>query len=191
MSGKTYKFAVVSIVMLLVLILTLPACTCQQPTETEEPPTASEQQGEGALSFAAAEYVNTDYGFSVKYPEEWLQEETEEPTTVFYAAAEKRVPALSISVMDGATFAEALTANLSLAGSDVKIVTERSSTLADGTPVSEAVVKWKVQNFGADTFALGVQKEGKWIIVAITTVSLLSKYDEALFSEVAHTLQFK
>jgi hypothetical protein len=53
------------------------------------------------------------------------------------------------------------------------------------------VVKWKVQNFGADTFALGVKKGDKWIIVAITTVSLLAKYDEALFSEVAHTLQFK
>ena len=190
MSGKTYKFAVVSIVILFVLVLTLPACTCQQPIETEEPPTPSEQQ-EGALSFDATEYVNTEYGFSVKYPKEWLEEESEEPTTVLYAAAEKRVPALSISILDGATFAEALTATLSLAGSDIKIVTERSSTLADGTPVSEAVVKWKVQNFGADTFALGVQKEDKWIIVAITTVSLLSKYDEALFSEVAHTLQFK
>jgi hypothetical protein len=191
MLNRTYKFAVVSIVMLLVLCLTLPACTCQQPTETEEPPTPSEQQEEGALSFEAAEYVNTEYGFSVQYPKEWLQEESEEPTTVFYAASEKRVPALSISVLDGATFAEALTATLSLAGSDIKIVTERSSTLADGTPASEAVVKWKVQNFGADTFAIGVQKGDKWIIVAITTVSLLSKYNEDLFSEVAHTLQFK
>jgi hypothetical protein len=36
-----------------------------------------------------------------------------------------------------------------------------------------------------------VQKDGKWIIVAITTASLLAKYDEALFSEIAHTLQFK
>ena len=191
MLNKTHKFAVVSIVMLLVLALTLPACTCQQPTETEEPPTTPEQQEEGALSFEAAEYVNTEYGFSVQYPKEWQQQESEEPTTVFRAASEKRVPTLSISVLDGATFAEALTAALSTAGSDIKIVAERPSTLADDTPVSEAEVKWKVQGLGADTFALGVQKDEKWIIVAITTVSLLSKYDKALFSEVAYTLQFE
>ena len=191
MLGRTYKFTVVSIVMLLVIGLTLPACTCQQPTETEEPPTPSEQQEEGALSFKAAEYVNTEYGFSLKYPEEWIQKETEAPTTVFYAASERRVPALSISVQDHASFAEALTATLSAAGSDIKIVAERPSTLADGTPISEAEVKWKIQGLGADTFAVGVQKDDKWIVVAITTVSLLSKYDKGLFSEVAYTLQFE
>jgi len=93
--------------------------------------------------------------------------------------------------MDGATFAESLTAALSLAGSDINIATERASTLADGTPATEAMVKWKVQNFGAETFVLGVQKDDKWLIVYITTVPLLAKYNEALFSEVAHTLQFK
>jgi hypothetical protein len=127
----------------------------------------------------------------VKYPKEWVQQSSTEPTTVFMAAAAKRAPALSISIQDGATFAEALTATLTLAGSDIKIVTERPTTLADGTPATEAIVKWKVQNFGADTFALGIQKDSKWIIVAVTTVSLLAKYDEALFSEITHTLQFK
>ena len=63
--------------------------------------------------------------------------------------------------------------------------------LANGKPATEAMVKWKVQNFGAETFALGVQKGDKWFIVYITTVPLLAKYNEPLFSEVAHTLQFK
>src|SRR4030043_371323 len=116
MLNKKHNFGVLFVVMLLVLGLTLPACTCQQPTETEEP-TPAEQKVEGALSFEAAEYVNTEYGFSVKYPKEWLQKPSEEPTTVFYAAAEKRVPALTISVLEGATFAEALTDVLSKAGS--------------------------------------------------------------------------
>ncbi len=191
MLNKTYKFGIAFIVMLIVLGLTLPACTCQQPTETGEPSTPPGQQVEGALSFNAAEYVNAEYGFSLEYPEEWLEQPSEEPTTVFYAASEKRVPALAISVMDGATFAEALTVTLSLAGSDINVVTERASTLADGTPATEAVVKWKVQNFGAETFVLGVQKDDKWLIVYITTVPLLAKYNEALFSEVAHTLQLK
>ena len=189
MLNKTHKFVVPFIVILLILGLTLPACTCQKATEN--PPTPPTQQAGGALTFEAAEYVNTDYGFSVKYPKDWVQQTSTEPSTLLLAAAAKRVPAISISVQDSATFAEALTATLALAGSDIKIVTERSTTLADGTPATEAVVKWKTQNLGADTFALGVQKDGKWIIVAVTTVSLLAKYDEALFSEIAHTLQFK
>ena len=213
--GK-YKLAVLFIAMLLVLGLTLPACTCQQPTETEEPsaspgqPTETEEPSASpgqpteaeepsappaqpvALSFEAAEYVNTDLNFSVQYPKEWLEQPIEEPTpTVFYVASKKRVPALSIYVLDGATFAEAVTAALLSSGSDVRIVTERATTLADGTPASEAVVKWKAEGFGVDTFALGVEKGEKWVIVAITTMSLLAKYDEAKFSEIAHTLEFK
>jgi hypothetical protein len=178
------------VAILLAFSLTLPACTCKGTTTTEEPPSPPEKSS-GALSFEPTEYTNAEYGFSVKYPKEWQQKPTEEPTTVLYAAAEARVPALSIFVIGGNTFAETLVAALSKAGGDIKIVTERGATLTDGTPASEAVVKWKVQGFGADSFALGVKKGDKWVIVAITTVSLLHKYDEAKFSEIAHTLQFK
>jgi hypothetical protein len=189
MVNKTHRFVMPFILVLLILGLTLPACTCQKTTEN--PPTPPAQQGGGAITFEAAEYVNTEYGFSVKYPKDWAQQTSTEPSTLFLAAAAKRVPAISISVQDSATFAEALTATLSLAGSNINITTERSATLADGTPATEAVVKWKAQGLSADTFALGVQKDGKWIIVAVTTASLLAKYDEALFSEIVHTLQFK
>jgi hypothetical protein len=187
MLNKTYRFAVPFVMVLLVLGLTLPACTCQK-LETETPPTPPSQPG--ALTFEAAEYTNADYGFSVKYPKDWTQQQNT-PGIVFLASPAKRAPALSVGIQDGATFAEALTAGLALQGSDIKIQTERPTTLSDGTPATEAVVKWKVQNLGADTFALGVQKGGKWIIVAVTTVSLLAKYDETLFSEITHTLQFK
>jgi hypothetical protein len=186
MLNKPYRFVVPFILALLVVGLTLPACTCQKPTGTEIPST----QPAGALTFEAAEYENTDYGFSVKYPNDWKQQEAV-PGTVFVAAAAKRVPAMSVGILDGATFDEALIAGLSLQGSDIKIQNEMQTTLLDGTPATEAVVKWKAQNLGADTFSLGVQKEGKWIIVSVTTVSLLAKYDEPLFSEIVHTLQFK
>jgi hypothetical protein len=185
--NKTYKFAVPFMAVLLILGLTLPACTCQNTTETTPPA----QQAGGALSFEAAEYVSTDYGFSVKYPKDWKEQTSTEATTLFLAAAAKRVPAISISVQDSATFAEALTATLMVEGSDINITAERATTLADGTPATEAAVKWKAQGLSANTFALGVQKDGKWIIVAVTTASLLAKYDETLFSEIVHTLQFK
>jgi hypothetical protein len=186
MLNKTHKFVVSFIVILLILGLALPACTCQKPAVTT-PPT---QQAGGALTFEAAEYVNAEYGLSVKYPKDWVQQQNT-PGIVFLASPAKRVPALSVAIQSEATFADALKANMALNGSDINITTERSTTLADGTPASEAVIKWKTQGLSADTFALGVQKDSKWIIVAVTTVSLLSKYDEALFSEIAHTLQFK
>jgi roadblock/LC7 domain-containing protein len=36
-----------------------------------------------------------------------------------------------------------------------------------------------------------VQKGNKWILVTVGTVELLVPYDEAKFSEIAKTLQFK
>jgi hypothetical protein len=174
------------VVLLLIMGLVLPAC--HKPAATDNRTTPLEP---GALTFEATEYSNSDYGFSIKYPKDWVEQENTEPTTLLLVAASKRVPAMSISVQDSATFAEALTTTLSSAGSDINIISEQATTLADGKPATEAVVKWKVQGLGADTYALGVQKGGKWIVVAVTTVSLLSKYNEALFSEIAHTLKFK
>jgi hypothetical protein len=185
MLNKTHIHVMPFIVMLLIVSLILPAC--QKPAATETPPSPPQP---GVLTFEAAEYSNSDYGFSVKYPKDWVAQESTEPTTLLLVAAAKRVPAMSVSVQDSATFDEALTATLSSAGSNINITTERATTLADGTPATEAVVKWKAQGLGADTFALGVQKEGRWIIVAVSTASLLAKYNEVLFSEIAHTLQF-
>lgn len=181
--SKTFRLVVPLILVLLVLGITLPAC--QKTTETATPPSAG-----GALTFEAAEYVNTDFGFSVKYPKEWMQQPNT-PGIIFLASPTKRVPVVGVAIQDGATFSDALTANMLMSGTDINIQSQSPTTLADGTPASQAVVKWKAQKLGADTLALGVQKDGKWIIVSVTTVSLLAKYDEALFSEIVHTLQFK
>ncbi len=201
MIGKVYKnkFAVLFVAMVLVLGLTLPACTCGEQTveEPTTPPrdlTAPEKPVAGEFSFEAAEYTNADYGFSLKYPKDWKETEGGGPTNVFYAAAAARVPVLGVSIQDieeDTTFGDVLTAVLEGGGaSEVEIVSETETTLADGTPASEATVKLKAQGFGADCFALGAVRDNKSVIVTISTISLLAKYDEALFSEIAHTLQF-
>ncbi|MBA7710121.1 hypothetical protein ES703_119051 [subsurface metagenome] len=162
-----------------------------EPPAAEEPEEAAPPVAAGEVSFEAATYTNADYGFSVRYPAKWAEQEATAETTVFYAADPAKVPALFICVVEGATFADALTAALEGAGgSDVKIKSETETTLADGTPATEAVLKVKLAGFGADAFALGLQKDGKWVIVVVGTVGLLAKYDEPLFSEVVHTLQF-
>lgn len=152
---------------------------------------AAKEPVEGELPFEAAEYVNTDYGFSIKYPSDWAAREVEEPT-VLYAAASAQVPVIAVNIVETATFADAVTAALKASGSHIEIVSQTETTLADGAPATEARIEWKLDaGFPGDTFVLGVQKDGKWVMVAVTTVSMLVPYDEARFSEIAHTLQFE
>lgn len=195
MRHKAYenKFAVLLIAMLVILGLALPACTCGEVAPPEEP-AAEEPAAPSEVSFEAAEYKNVDYGFSVKYPADWAEQEATGETTVFCAAAPKQVPLLLVDVVEAATFVEALTAALEGGGSsDIEIDSESETTLADGTPASQAVIKFKnpVAPMAIDAFSLGAMKDGTWVIVTVATVGLLAKYDEALFSEIVHTLQFE
>ena len=199
MFDRKYKFAVLLIAVLLVLGLTLPACTCQKPTETEKPPATPGQQAETekppALSFEAAEYVNTDYGFSVKYPKDWKETTAiSGPGVLFVAQAPAQVPVLIVNVAEGATLTDAVTAAVEGAGgSDVTIKSQSETTLADGTKATQGTGKYKhpMAPMAIDAFVLGVKKDNKWIIVTVATVGLLAKFDEAKFSEIAHTLEFK
>ena len=208
------KFAVLFIAMVLALGLALPACTCGEVAPPAEEPAAEEPAAEepaaeepaaaepaaeepaaeepaaGELSFEAAEYANADYGFSVKYPADWPEQEVEAPT--LFSATPGMVPVLMVSIRDGATFADAFAASIEAAGgSGLNILSEKEVTLADGsTPAVEIVADAKVSGFDAKTFGLGVKIDDGWLGITITTVDLMAPYDEALFSEIAYSLQF-
>ncbi|MBM4447123.1 MAG: DUF1254 domain-containing protein [Chloroflexi bacterium] len=158
------------------------------PAEEEvvKPPTA------GGLSFEAAEYVNTEHSFSIKYPAAWVKGQPV-GAQVFTAAATARVPVITVSIREAATFTGALKAGLEESGgSNINIGPEKQTKLADGTEATTAKADWTVKSgYPGETFALGVQKGSKWIVVTITTVAMLVPYDEAKFSEIAHTLQSK
>ncbi len=149
----------------------------------------------GKLSFEPAEYVNAAVGFSVKYPKDWKQSTAlKSPTIVFVAQAAAQVPLIMVDVAPGATFAEALnTALKGGGGSDIKIKAEKETALADGTKAFQAVYSFSnpIAPMAVDAFSLGVQKGDKWVIVTVATVALLAPFDEAKFSEIAHTLEFK
>jgi len=147
----------------------------------------------GKLSFEAAEYANADLGFSVKYPKDWKRSAADEKApTVLYAVAAAQVPVLSVGTRGEATFVDAVNASLTAAGgSGIKVGAEKETTLAGGTKATVAKVGWTVKGFPGETYALGVKKGDKWILLTITTVAMLVPYDEAKFSEIAQTLQFK
>jgi len=154
--------------------------------EVAKPPVA------GGLSFEAAEYVNTEHGFSIKYPSAWVKGQPSE-AQVFTAAATAKVPVITVSIREAATFTDALKAGLEESGgSNISIGPEKQTKLADGTEATTTKADWTVKSgYPGETFALGVQKGGKWIVATVTTVALLVPYDEAKFSEIAHTLKFK
>jgi len=95
-----------------------------------------------------------------------------------------------VAVVEGVDFADAVTAALQGPGSNIEIVSQSEVTLADGTPATVAKVSLDIQGFAGDCYVLGAQSGDKWAIVSVMTVSMLAPYDEALFSEIAHTLQF-
>lgn len=180
---------IIGLVVLVTFLLVFSLAGCAKKAPPAEKPAPA------ALSFEAAEYTNAELGFSVKYPKEWAQQPiTESKTTVFYAAAPKRVPIFFVSVVTGATFTDALNAAITgVEGSEVSIKSESETKLADGTKAYQAVYKFKhpAAPMALDSYSLGAMKANKWVVVTVATVGLLEKFDEALFSEIGHTLQFK
>jgi uncharacterized membrane protein len=149
------------------------------------PPTTTK----GGPSFEAAQYTNSAYVFSIQYPKAWK----EAPPTgkqVFVAAAATKVPALTISVRDEPTFAQAVNAALTDTGStEINISPPTNVKLAD-TTASQSVLKFTLKaGYVADAVALGVQKDGKWILATLTTVTMAAPYNEAQFSEILQTLR--
>jgi uncharacterized membrane protein len=155
-------------------------------------PEANVVPGKGGLSADLAEYLNPTYGFAIKYPKAWQPG----PVTgkqVFVAAAAARVPTISISVRDETSFANAVKTALADTGNtEINITAEKTTKLADGTEAVQARLKFKVKaGYDADAQALGVPKDGKIILVIVTTVSLLAPFDEVQFSEILLTFELK
>ena len=146
---------------------------------------------EGALSFEATEYANADYGFSVKYPSNWAEKEATGEATVFYAGA-ALVPVMFVAIAEGATCADAVTVALEASGgTGISIESESETALADGTPATEIICEVELKGYPADAVALGVQKDNEWVLVIVGTIDAMAPFDQPLFSEIVHTLQFE
>lgn len=198
MIGKVSKnkFSVLFIAMVLVLAFVLPSCTCGEAVPSAEEPVAEEPAAEEPAEGAMTEFVNAEFGVSLKYPAEFNVNEVEEPTfTVLWACPPGLVPSVTVDILDASkadTFAEAFTViTESAGGSEIKILAERESTLEDGTPATELEVKYRIEGYPGHGFALGTLHNDVWVVVTIVTVEALEPYDEAKFSEWAYTLELE
>ena len=214
MTNKIYKLVTVLMVMLLVMGLALAACK-SKPSETQppaappeeqvqppappeqqvQPPAPPEQQAK-TLSFKAATYTNSQYGFSIQYPKDWVERpEIAKGTLIIAFGVPGFIPGVSMSVRDADVPLTAdwiVAANTDEGNTNVKVTSAVTpTTLDDGTPAFQYKSSFISGQYEIVSFATSFDKNGKRIRATVWTIDAFSPYDETLFSEVAHTLSAK
>ena len=194
MLNKTHKFTTVFLVILLVLGLALVACTSQKPAETEQPSAPAQEQP--ALSYKAKTYTNSQYGLSIQYPDTWEEYPAVVTGTVIASfSVPGFIPGVSISVRDAdapLTADWVVAANTDEGNTNVEVTSPLTeTTLFDGTPAVQYASSFKSGQYDILSFATSTDKDGKRIRATVWTIDAFSPYDEALFSEIAHTLSVK
>jgi len=200
MANKTYKFVTILMVMLLVLGLTLAACKSQTPAETVTPPAEQPPATPPAahqLTYTAKTYTNSQYGFSIQYPDNWVERpEIAVGTIVAAFGVPGFVPGVSASVRDAdapMTADWVVAADTAEGNTDVKVTSPLTeTTLDDGTPAVQYTQTYMSSGgYSIVAFAISTDKNGKRIRASVWTIDAFSPYDEALSSEVTHTLSVK
>ena len=207
MANKTYKFVTILMVMLLVLGLTLAACKSQTPAETVTPPaetvTPPAEQPPATppaahqLTYTAKTYTNSQYGFSIQYPDNWVERPEIAVGTIIAAfGVPGFVPGVSASVRDAdapMTADWVVAADTAEGNTDVKVTSPLTeTTLDDGTPAVQYTQTYMSSGgYSIVAFAISTDKNGKRIRASVWTIDAFSPYDEALSSEVTHTLSVK
>ena len=143
------------------------------------------------------EYVNEEYGFSVKYPSDWV-ERPELVTSPFHVAVFGVVdytPGIAIVAAnaDAPISVDWLIESYQEMGnSNVKILSPLTGTiLADGTKATTYKANYiAASGYEVTAFCLDTDKGNKRIRLVVWTVEEYVPYDEAKFSEIAHTLRF-
>ena len=208
MLSKTYKFVTVLMVMLLVLGLALVACksksaeTVTPPAPSEQPatppatPPAATPPAAQQLTYTAKTYTNSEYGFSIQYPKDWVaRPEIVKGTIIAVFGVPGFVPGVSASVRDAdapMTADWVVAADTAEGNTDVKVTSPLTeTTLFDGTPAVQYTQTYMAGQYAIVAFAISTDKNGKRIRASVWTIDAFSPYDEALSSEVTHTLSVK
>ena len=127
-------------------------------------------------------YENEEYGFSISYPKEYVDEKPK-PKEVFRSRSKDRLPLLTISIaniVEDITFADLKDIYLNAQRANIKFVSGKEITLSDGiVPAFESVVESKFGKYDLKTLNLWVKNRNRWLLVATTTTSQLWPRHEA------------
>jgi len=169
--------------LLVFFICALPAAACAQQSAGEN----------GGLSFNPVTYRNDQYGFSLKYPDNYKEDKSKEKDTMIFNAvgplAGGRIPVLTINIFDKDRAQEqAIELIQAGSGSDIKITPLKEITLEDGkTSGRISMTAWYHNDarFDMRGLSLGVVRGNSQITVTLT--SIFAMYNEDKYIEILNT----
>lgn len=143
-----------------------------------------------AQQILKATYQNEEYGFSIKYPKEYIKEKPQ-TREVFRARSKDKLPLLTISIaniLEDITFGDLKDIYLNAQRGNVKFLSEKETTLSDGVVRAfESAVESKFGEYDLKTLNLWVKNRNKWLLVAATTTPQLWPRHEAEMKEIIHS----
>jgi hypothetical protein len=167
-----------------------PAQPAAPPTQPAAPPAGKQ------LSYEANTYTNSEYGFSIQYPKAWAElPDVKGKTKVEAFGVPSFVPGVTLSVRDASAPLTAdwiVAADTDEGSTAVKVTSAITPTkLDDETDASQYTTSFDNAGYSFVAFAVSTDKNGKRIRATVWTIDMFSPYDEAFFSEIAHTLSVK
>ncbi len=153
----------------------------------------TEEEEEVEITFTT--YTNTEYGFSLQYPDTWL-EKTDDPAlgvTWRFGSGTYRIPAVRLIVLDeseGANLEEAFTAVMESDDKTLDSITT-SSVNIHGTDFTRAEVTYTGASGAYDSLIIGFVRGSQWIIIESYTISLFPYPYEGLQEEIINSVTFE
>lgn len=142
---------------------------------------------------AGSTYTNAEYGFSITYPEGWLEAPTGRPGEIIAFSAIQGIPNVSINMSpaaEGTTLAEygpQLSQDLEQYWQDYELVSEGEVTLDDGTAAYEIVFAGTMEGYNLkNKYVIVIQGTQALFIMGISTPASFEQ-DEAVLDQVIHS----
>lgn len=163
----------------------------EEVVEEEEEVVEEEEEEVAELSFAADEYVNEEYGFSVKYPSAWTVDYSDE-TGLWAYTGPYDIPGMTATFVDVGE-ADTLKALFELDETitEVTIVSETATTTPDGTEAIEVEYNYMVASGQIDNWCVVVKTDEKWIYSRAYTLQMYGPIEVDMAWEIARSLTFQ
>jgi len=146
---------------------------------------------------AGGTYTSAEHGFSISYPEGWMETPATRPDEIISLASAEGLPSVSVSVSpvgEGTTLVDygpELSQGLSQHWGDYELVSEGEITLDDGTPAYEVVFSGTMEGYALKSkYVMVIRGAQAFFIMGFSTPARFEQ-DEAAIDEVIHSFHLE